>query len=89
MRGAHRDDARGDDLAAIGAFAVAALRREQDADLAAFGVRFDGYFLESSLYTDGLVDETVARAGSARQDVRKGRRALAAHDRATATTRTA
>jgi len=56
---AHHGDARGDDLTAIGAFAVAALRREQDGDLAAFGVRFDGYFLESSLYTDGLVDETV------------------------------
>jgi len=44
----------------VGEFAVAALRREQDADLAAFGVRFDGYYLESSLYTDGLVDATVA-----------------------------
>ena len=41
-------------------FAVAALRREQDADLAAFGVRFDDYFLESSLYSDGLVDATVS-----------------------------
>ena len=40
-------------------FAVRALRKEQDLDLQAFGVRFDNYFLESSLYTDGLVDETV------------------------------
>ncbi|HXG71005.1 MAG TPA: arginine--tRNA ligase [Gemmatimonadaceae bacterium] len=40
-------------------FAVRALRREQDLDLQAFGVKFDNYFLESSLYTDGLVDETV------------------------------
>jgi arginyl-tRNA synthetase len=41
-------------------FAVAALRAEQDLDLRAFGVRFDTYFLESSLYTDGSVDATVA-----------------------------
>ena len=41
-------------------FAVAALRAEQDLDLRAFGVRFDVYFLESSLYTDGEVDRTVA-----------------------------
>lgn len=50
-----------DDLDAIRAFAVAALRVEQNADLAAFGVGFDCYFLESSLYADGKVDETVAR----------------------------
>ena len=48
-----------DDLDAIRAFAVAWLRREQNADLAAFGVSFDVYFLESSLYTDGKVEETV------------------------------
>ncbi len=53
-------DAQGDDLDAVRDFAVAALRQEQDADLAAFGVRFDGFYLESSLYTDGLVDATVA-----------------------------
>ncbi|MBI2408047.1 MAG: arginine--tRNA ligase [Gemmatimonadetes bacterium] len=40
-------------------FAVAALRAEQDLDLKAFGVQFDVYYLESSLYTDGLVEETV------------------------------
>ena len=40
-------------------FAVAELRGEQDRDLRAFGVRFDVYFLESSLYTDGRVDRTV------------------------------
>ena len=49
----------GDDLEAIRRFAVAYLRGEQDADLRAFGVKFDSYFLESSLYTDGKVDETV------------------------------
>ena len=40
-------------------FAVRELRKEQDLDLQAFGVRFDHYFLESSLYTDGMVDDTV------------------------------
>ncbi|MEG0445591.1 MAG: arginine--tRNA ligase [Comamonas sp.] len=40
-------------------FAVAYLRNEQNLDLAAFGVDFDIYFLESSLYKDGKVAETV------------------------------
>jgi arginyl-tRNA synthetase len=40
-------------------FAVRELRKEQDLDLQAFGVRFDKYFLESSLYTNGMVDDTV------------------------------
>lgn len=48
-----------DNLDAIRRFAVAALRREQDLDLRAFGVAFDVYYLESSLYTEGKVDETV------------------------------
>ncbi len=55
-----------DDLEAIRHFAVAALRKEQDVDLQAFGVKFDNYYLESSLYTDGRVDAAVAaleRAG--------------------------
>lgn len=47
------------DLDAIRQFAVAYLRREQNLDLEAYGVSFDVYFLESSLYTDGKVDETV------------------------------
>jgi arginyl-tRNA synthetase len=42
-------------------FAVKALRAEQDLDLRAFGVSFDTYYLESSLYTDGKVQETVQR----------------------------
>jgi arginyl-tRNA synthetase len=50
-----------DDLDAIRVFAVAYLRNEQDQDLKAFGVRFDHYFLESSLYSDGKVDNTVER----------------------------
>ncbi len=49
------------DLDAIRRFAVAELRLEQDCDLLAFGVTFDHYFLESSLYEDGRVDATVAR----------------------------
>ncbi len=52
-------DAKGEDLEAIRRFAVAYLRGEQDADLRAFGVKFDSYYLESSLYTDGKVEETV------------------------------
>jgi arginyl-tRNA synthetase len=48
-----------DDLEAIRKFAVAALRKEQDEDLKAFGVTFDVYYLESSLYTDGKVEATV------------------------------
>ena len=40
-------------------FAVAALRAEQDTDLKAFGVKFDVYYLESSLYTGGRVEETM------------------------------
>ena len=47
------------DFDAIRRFAVAWLRREQNADLAAYGVSFDVYFLESSLYTQGKVEETV------------------------------
>ncbi|WP_339803168.1 arginine--tRNA ligase [uncultured Marinobacter sp.] len=50
-----------DDMDAIREFAVAYLRREQDLDLKAFGVEFDVYFLESSLYQDGKVDATVQR----------------------------
>ncbi len=48
-----------DDLDAIRQFAVAYLRREQNADLAAYGVGFDVYFLESALYAGHKVEETV------------------------------
>ena len=47
------------DAEAIRHFAVAYLRREQDIDLRAFGVNFDVFALESALYTDGKVEETV------------------------------
>ena len=53
------------DLDGIRQFAVAYLRHEQDLDLQAFGVRFDHYFLESSLYETGQVEATVARLVSA------------------------
>jgi len=49
------------DLESIRQFAVAYLRHEQDLDLRAFGVRFDHYFLESSLYTTGRVESTVKK----------------------------
>ena len=50
-----------EDIDSIRQFAVAYLRREQDLDLKAFSVRFDHYYLESSLYSAGRVDSTVQR----------------------------
>ena len=50
-----------DDLEGIRHFAVAYLRNEQDLDLKAFGVDFDVYFLESSLYPDGKVEAAVEK----------------------------
>jgi arginyl-tRNA synthetase len=49
------------DAEAIRHFAVAYLRREQDLDLRAFGVNFDVFSLESALYSDGKVEETVSK----------------------------
>ena len=48
-----------DDMDSIRQFAVAYLRREQDLDLKAFEVAFDHYYLESSLYTSGRVEQAV------------------------------
>jgi len=48
-----------DDIESIRRFAVTYLRNEQDQDLQAFGVKFDNYYLESSLYADGKVDTAV------------------------------
>jgi arginyl-tRNA synthetase len=48
-----------EDIDSIRRFAVAYLRHEQDMDLQAFGVRFDHYYLESSLYADGRVEAAV------------------------------
>jgi arginyl-tRNA synthetase len=50
-----------DDLDSVRQFAVAYLRHEQDLDLQAFAVKFDNYYLESSLYTSGKVDAAVKR----------------------------
>jgi len=55
---AERYNATGEGLS-VREFAVRELRKEQDLDLQAFGVRFDRYFLESSLYTEGMVEDTV------------------------------
>ena len=52
-----------DRLEAIRQFAVAYLRNEQDIDLKTFGVQFDCYYLESSLYTDGSVAQIVQDLG--------------------------
>ena len=50
-----------EDLDGIRMFAVAWLRHEQDLDLKAFDIRFDNYYLESSLYTSGKVDAVVQK----------------------------
>jgi arginyl-tRNA synthetase len=47
------------DLGNVRKFAVTYLRKEQDADLQAFGVKFDVYYLESSLYAEGKVAAAV------------------------------
>ncbi len=61
----HPRDPGAEDLDTIRRFAVRELRAEQDRDLQALGVRFDVYFLESSLYTDGKVDAAVRRLTAA------------------------
>src|SRR2546426_1619320 len=58
---AHPQDRDAADLDAVRRFAVQELRAEQDRDLQAFGVTFDVYFLESSLYTASKVAETERR----------------------------
>ena len=47
------------DLEAVRKFAVAFLRQEQDLDLRKFGVKFDVYTLESSMYSEGKVAAAV------------------------------
>ncbi len=56
----HPEDRTGENADALRRFAVAELRKEQDLDMQAFGVEFDTYYLESSLYDDGRVEGTVA-----------------------------
>ena len=58
---ANPGDPEAQDLEAVRRFVVQALRDEQDKDMQAFGVKFDVYFLESSLYASGDVDKTVQR----------------------------
>jgi len=53
----HHDE---NNLEAIRQFAVAYLRKEQDVDLKTFGVHFDQFYLESSLYSDGSVAQIIA-----------------------------
>jgi arginyl-tRNA synthetase len=50
-----------EDNESIRQFAVAYLRNEQDKDLQAFNLKFDEYYLESSLYTSGRVEQAVSR----------------------------
>ena len=47
------------DLESMRAFSVAYLRHEQDLDLKAFQIKFDVFSLESALYKNGKVEETV------------------------------
>ncbi len=58
---ANPDDPEGADLERVRRFAVGVMRREQDRDLQALGVKFDVYSLESSLYEQGKVERTVSR----------------------------
>ena len=51
-------------IESIRQFAVAYLRKEQDIDLNSFGVQFDCYYLESSLYSDGSVASVVSDLAS-------------------------
>jgi arginyl-tRNA synthetase len=61
----HGDRWRGDESAEaldeMRRYAVKVLREEQNRDLEGFRVRFDTFFLESSLYGGGHVEGTIAR----------------------------
>ena len=61
-----------EDLESIRQFAVAYLRHEQDLDMKAFGVRFDNYYLESSLYTSGRVEQAVQKLTDAGKTFEEG-----------------
>ena len=62
---AHPADPEGMDLDAVRRLAVSELRKEQDRDLQVLGVEFDVYFLETSLYSAGNVEQTVDRVVAA------------------------
>jgi arginyl-tRNA synthetase len=55
------EDPGGEGLDRMRRFAVDRLRGEQDRDLTAFRVHFDEYYLESSLYDTGRVEETIQK----------------------------
>jgi arginyl-tRNA synthetase len=55
----YRESVSEQDLDTIRALAVSILRAEQDRDLGDFGVIFDEYYLESSLYDGGRVEDTI------------------------------
>ncbi|MBI5926588.1 MAG: arginine--tRNA ligase [Aquabacterium sp.] len=61
-----------EDIDGIRQFAVAYLRHEQDLDLKAFDVRFDNYYLESSLYTSGRVEAAVQKLNDAGKTFEEG-----------------
>ena len=61
----YSSDQFADDQDTVRRFAVQELRKEQDRDLQAFGVKFDVYYLESSLYTEKKVDETIGQLKAA------------------------
>jgi arginyl-tRNA synthetase len=57
----YRGDASEASLDVMRKYAVAVLRAEQNRDLGGFRVHFDEFFLESSLYSSGQVEETIRR----------------------------
>jgi arginyl-tRNA synthetase len=61
-----------DDFEGIRRFAVAYLRHEQDLDLQAFGLKFDVFYLESSLYSESRVEKTVERLKAAGKTYEEG-----------------
>jgi len=77
-----------ENLDAIRQHAVAYLRKEQDADLLAFGVKFDVYYLESSLLHRRQRSRKCERPDQERQGFREGRRRSGCAPPTTATTRT-
>jgi arginyl-tRNA synthetase len=65
FRAEHGDQFRDDEstgaMEAMRVFAVRRLRAEQNRDMDDLRVRFDCFYLESSLYTEGRVEDTLAR----------------------------
>lgn len=54
-------DSSAEALDAMRVYAVRVLREEQNRDLDGFRVHFDRFYLESSLYDEGRVEETIRR----------------------------